>query len=278
MTAGEIGGEVRRGDLGAAPAPGRTASWRVVAGQECRDLWVGGRAPVLLLALSVLLSIVTYLAASNEALNFLDHREAVNVALQIAVVVGVLVTLVASADAISGERDRGTLECLLLAPVSRRTIVVGKLAATLSLWFGTYLVSLPYIWVLGEGVAIVREALVLGLLVGTLLAVGLAVLGLLISAVSATNRMSLAVSLFLLIALVAPTQLPAGPQGWFGTVLDRVNPVGAAMDYVTTVLVQGHSWTSHLSYLVSPVLVAVFAAGALLAAGSRVVRLRPGVS
>ncbi len=278
MTVADVGGGSRADDDSPEGVRVGAGSWRVVAGQECRDLWVGGRAPVLLFALSVLLSVVTYLAATNQALNFLEQREAVNLALQIAVVVGVLVTLVTSAESISGERDRGTLEGLLLTPVSRRAIVAGKLAAALSLWFGTYLVSVPYVWVLGGGVSIAGQALLLGLLVGTLLAVALAGLGLLVSAASGSNRMSVSVSLFLLIALFAPAQLPAEPQGWFGTVLDRINPVDAAMHYITTVLVDGHAWTRHLSYLVSPVLVAVLTAGALLAAGSRVVRLRPAVS
>lgn len=272
-TAGGVSGA----DVDPAPVRGAAGSWRIVAAQEFRDLWSGGRAPVLLLAFSVLLSVVTYLAASNEALNFLEQREAVNLALQVAVVVGVLVTLVASADAISGDRDRGTLENLLLTPVSRRAIVIGKLAAALSLWFGTYFVSVPYVWVLARGVSIVRPALLLGLLVGTLLAVGLAVLGLLISAASSSNRMSMSVSLFLLIALFAPTQLPVEPQGWFGELLNRANPVAAGMHYITGVLVHGQSWTRDLSYLVSPFFVAALTGAALLAAGSRVVRLHPGV-
>jgi ABC-2 type transport system permease protein len=272
------GGEVSAGDDDPGPVRAAAGGWRVVAGQECRDLWFSGRAPVLLFGLSVLLSVVTYLAASNQALNFLEQREAVNLALQIAVVVGVLVTLVASADAISGDRDRGTLESLLLSPVSRRAIVTGKLAAALSLWLATYLVSVPYVWVLARGVSIARQTLLLGLLVGTLLAIGLAMLGLLISAASSSNRMSVSVSLFVLIALFAPTQLPERPQGWFGAALDRANPVDAAMHYVEAVLVQGHGWTRDLSYLVSPLLLAVLAGGALLLAGSRVIRVHPWVS
>jgi ABC-2 type transport system permease protein len=232
---------------------------------------------VLLFAFSVLMSVVTYLAASNQALNFLEQREAVSLALQVALVVGVLVTTVVSADAISGERERGTLENLLLSPVSRRGIVLGKLTAALCLWLGTFLVSVPYIWVLGRGVSVVSRAILLGLLVGTLLAVALAALGLLISTVSSSNKVSLSVTLFLLIALFAPTQLPAMPQGWFGNLLARVNPVGAATHYVTAVLVNGQRWTSGLSYLVSPLVLAALAGGALLAAGSGVVRLQPGV-
>ena len=42
-------------------------TWLVVARQEMRDLWMSGRALVLLFGLSALLSAVTYLAASNQA-------------------------------------------------------------------------------------------------------------------------------------------------------------------------------------------------------------------
>jgi len=252
------------------------ATWRVVAGQECRDLWLSGRGPLLLFAFGVLLSVFTYLAATNQAINFLEQREAVNVTLQIAIAVGTLVTLAVSADALSGERERSTLESLLLAPVSRRAVALGKLVAALTLWLAAFVVSVPYIWVLGRGVSVVGEALLLGFAVGTLLAIGLAALGLLISARSSSNRVSLSVSFFLLLALFAPTQMPGGlPKGWFGDVLAKVNPVGAGLHYTTAVLVNGRGWTRDLPYLVSPLLLAVLAGGALLLFSDRIVRLDP---
>ena len=254
-----------------------TADWRIVAGQECRDLWLGGRGPVLLIGYSVLLSVVTYLAGSNTALNFLEQREAVNLLLQTALAVGVLLTVVVSADAISGERERGTLETLLVAPVERRDLMIGKLIAPLTLWLGAFVISLPYLWALGRGVAVVPAAALLGLLVGTLLAAGLAVLGLLVSALSASNRVSISVSLFVLLALFAPTQLPGGLQsGWFGQILERLNPIASALHYITAVLVNGQHWASGLTYLAGPVLVA--AAGVpVVAAADRVLNLLPGV-
>jgi ABC-2 type transport system permease protein len=256
-----------------------TPSWRVVAEQECRGLWISGRGPVLLFAFSVLLSAMTYLAASSQVLNFLEQREAVNLTLQVGVAVGVLVTLVVSADGISGERDRGTLESLLLTPVSRRAIVVGKLVAALTLWLAAYAVAVPYVWVLGRGVAIVREALVLGFVVGTVLAAGLAASGLILSAVANSSRISVSVGLLLLLALFAPTQLPAGPPaGLLGDLLVRLNPVSAGLQYVAGVLVSGHGWSSDLSYLVSPALTALVAGGVLLGAAPRLVRLHAGVS
>jgi ABC-2 type transport system permease protein len=264
------------GGSGARSSASRAGGWPIVAAQENRDLWMGGRGPVLVFAVSVLLSVVTYLAGSNRVLNFLEQREAVNLTLQIAVAVGVLVTLVVSADGLSGERERGTLESLLLTPVPRRAVVIGKAVAALSLWLAVYVVSVPYVWVLGHGVSLVATALLLGLLVGTLLAAALAAIGLLISAVSSSNKASLSVSLFLLLALFAPTQLPGGPKGWFGELLVRVNPVGSALHYIGAVLVNGHGWTRDLSYLASPVVAVVLASAALVLAGPRIIRLTRG--
>jgi ABC-2 type transport system permease protein len=268
-------------DLGApdlaVDRDGATSGWLVVAGQECRDLWKSGRGPLLLFCFSVLLSAITYLASTNQALNFLERREAVNLLLQFAVAVGVLVTLVVSADGISGERERGTLESLLVTPVSRRAIIAGKLVASLSLWFAAFLLSVPYVWVLARGVGILTRALVLGLIVGTIVAVGMGSLGLLISAACNSNKTSLAASAFLLLILFAPTQLPSGlPQGWFFDVLLRANPVDAALSYLTTQLLQGGPWTEDLSYLISPLLTALLAGGALILFGPRLMRLRAG--
>ena len=257
------------------PAP----AWLVVAGGECRDLWVGGRGPVLMFGYSVLLSVVTYLLATNKVLNYLEQREAVNLALQVAVSVGVLLTMAIGADAISGERERGTLETLLLTPPPRRQIAVGKLLAALSLWLAAFVLSLPYVWVLGRGVSIVGSAVLLGGLVGTLLAIGLAGLGLVVSGLSGSNRVSLSVSLFVLLALFAPTQLPAGArQGWLGDLLVRLNPVASGLQYVGGVLVDGHRWTRDLSYLISPALLALLAVIVLLSGADRLLRLQRGGS
>jgi ABC-2 type transport system permease protein len=59
----------------------------------------------------------------------------VNLTLQVAIAVGGLLALLAAADTISGERERGSLESLLVAPVSTLQLTGGKLLAALSLWF-----------------------------------------------------------------------------------------------------------------------------------------------
>ncbi|MFL6186623.1 MAG: ABC transporter permease, partial [Actinomycetes bacterium] len=124
----------------------------VVAERELRDLWLAGRGLPLLLAYSVLLSVTSYLVAANQALNFLEQREAVSLTLQVAVAVGALLVLLGAADSVSGERERGTLESLLLSPAPRRALIIGKGVAALSLWAAAWAVSVPYVWYLARGV------------------------------------------------------------------------------------------------------------------------------
>jgi len=256
-----------------ALSPPRRA-WLSVARQELRDLWLGGRAFGLLLAYSLLLSAMTYLTATNSLLNFLEQRESVNLTLQIGVAVGALLVLLTTADAISGERERGTLESLLLAPVKRVDLVAGKGLAALSVWAAAFAVAIPYVWFLAHGVGIVGVALAGGFVVGSLLALFLAGLGLLISSLSRSNRISLSVSVFVLLALFAPTQLPAGAQqGWVGDLFIRIDPFSSSLHYLGKVVVDGHGADQAASWLLSPVIAA--SAAVLLALGaSRFVTLR----
>jgi ABC-2 type transport system permease protein len=260
----------------AAPRPA-TRGWLVVLEQELRDLWLGGRGLLLCLGFSLLLSLIAYLVALNTDLNFLEQRDSVNLTLQVAIAVGPLLAMLASADAISGERERGTLENLLLTPVSRLDLTVGKFLAALSLWFAAYAITAPYVWYLGRGVGISDDALASGFVVGTLVALFVTSLGLIISLFAASNRVALSLSLFLLLALYAPTQLPAAAQrGWGGELLLRVNPVTAGEHYIGLILRDAHAWSEDVSWLLSPVLAAVVVTGVAVVLGSRRIRLPAG--
>ncbi len=251
----------------------------VVLGQELRDLWLGGRALALSFAFSVLLSVIAYLVATNRALNFLEQRETVNLTLQVAVAVGALLALLTAADAVSGERERETLESLLLTPVSRIGIVSGKLLASLSLWLAAFAITIAYVWFLGRGVGIAGVALAAGVVVGTLLAVFLASFGILISVFASSNRVSLSLALFLLLALFTPTQLPSSAQsGRAGELLLRANPLTAGEHYIGRIVVNGRAWNEDVSWLASPLLAAIVFASLALAVGARHVRLRGGLS
>lgn len=264
----------------AETSPVRTApGWVVVLEQELRDLWLGGRGLLLGFGFSIVLSLIAYLMATNTDLNFLEQRESVSLTLQVAIAVGALMTLLGGADAVSGERERGTLETLLLTPIARRDVAIGKLLAAGSLWLAAFAITVPYLWLLGRGVGNLGDALVIGFVIGTLLAVFLVSLGLIVSLFAGSNRVSLALSLFILLALLAPNQLPSAAQkGWFGDLLLRIDPLTAGIDYVGKIVVSGHAWSEDVSLLASPLIAAVVFATAALVLGQRFIRLRSGLS
>jgi ABC-2 type transport system permease protein len=257
--------------------PPATPGWIVVTGQELRDLWLGGRGPILTLTFSLLLSVLTYLSAANKELNLLDQKDTVNLVMKITLGIGVALSLLVSADAISGERERGTLETLLLAPPPPRQIAIGKLLATLSVWPVMVLVAAPYAWVLRTGLGIFADAIAAGLLVGALLAVAFASLGIVVSTLSASNRISLAASFFVFIVLVAPSQLPGGVgKGWLGELVTRINPVTAGEQFLDRVIVSNHAWSQETGSLTAPLLAALVATTAAFLITGRL-RLQGGI-
>ena len=248
--------------------------WVVIAEQELRDLWLSARGPILVLVFSLLLSVLTYLAAANKELNLLDQKDTVTLVIQVTVALGGALSLLLSADALSGERERGTLESLLLTPISRRQIAIGKLLAALSVWPIMMLVSVPYLWALRPGAGLFADAVIAGFAVGCLIAAAFASLGIIVSILSNSNRFSLAVSFFVFIVLMAPTQLPL--KGWLGDLLIRMNPVTSGTRFVDRVVANDHAWGDEVSLLASPILAAVIALTAATVVAGRL-RLQGGI-
>ena len=213
---------------------------------------------MMILGYSVVLSVLSFIVAGNADLNLLDTREAVGLFVRIAVALGTLSALVISADAISGERERGTLEHLLLTPVRRRDLVVGKLLAALTVWVAALVVAVPYILVLAHGPGVALDAVLVILVAGTLVATSLTAFGLAVSSVSRTNRSSLIIAIVVLLALAAPSQLPgSATRGVLGDLLIMANPVAAGLKLAGRVIVDQATWASQWKLLISPAIATV---------------------
>ena len=242
----------------------------VVLGQEMRDLWSSMRGLVVIFGFSVLLSVMAFLAASDAELNLLDARESVGVVVQVAIALGALAALAVSADAISGERERGTLEALLVTPVPRRSLVIGKLLAASTIWIAALIVATPYVLVMANGPDVIADSMAVLLIVGSLVAAALTALGLAISAVTESNRVSIAASIGILLLLAAPSQLPAiTSKSVLGSILIRANPVSAGLRLANEVLLNQRSWASQWTLLIAPAVAAVVLTLIAIALSSR---------
>ncbi len=241
----------RQRSSSAAPA------WWVVCTRELNQLWMGGKAPVLLLAFCIFQSVMTYLMVSDTS-DPTPPKEMVYYTLENAIAFGLLIGLIVGADSISGERERLTLEALMLTPASRRQIVAGKFFAGISPWPAALVITIPFLIVLSEGDEVLGPAVLWGTVMGTLMAPAFTALGMVISSWSNSNKTSLFVSLVLYLVFFIPTQLPGGAQaGRYGRFLKRINPMESNGHLLEKLLVNNRGLAEFWPWLASPVIFAV---------------------
>jgi ABC-2 type transport system permease protein len=232
--------------------------------QELDDLWIGGKALNLLILFAVLVSITAFLLATNSELSLTPPRLMIVVMIQSAITFGLFIGLVISAESFSGERERSTLEPLLLAPAGRRQIAIGKFLAALSPWPVAYLYSVPFVITLAQGDLALVPALAWGAVLGTLTTVAFTGLGLLASIWSNSSRISLFVGLLIYILALLPAQLPGEFQTTTaGAILQAIDPLEAVRQFMVKgfvdVLPVGELWP----LLYAPVAVTVVILGAI---------------
>jgi ABC-type transport system involved in multi-copper enzyme maturation permease subunit len=251
-------------------------AWWLIMMRELTDLWIGGKALVLILIYTVLMGVISFVFASNSVVNLMPPKEMVFELVRISMAFGGLIGLIIGADSISGERERATLEWLLVTPSRRRHIVMGKFAAAISPWPVAFAVSIPYWAWLAQGDEAFGLALIWGAVLGSLIIPGLTGLGMLVSYWSNTNRSSMFVSLTLYLLVLVPTQLPGSAQtGNMGKLFKTVSPMEAAYHFLEKIIVNNRTLDEMKVFLLAPavfagvvfVLLWYFSAGLRLEAG-----------
>lgn len=222
----------------AGPSGSRAPGWWIVAARELTDLWFGGKGPVILVLFSLLLGLVCFVFATNVELALFTPKELMWMLLQITYMAGAMIGLVIGADSVSGERDRETLEGLLLTPTSRQQIVVGKFVAAFSLWIACAAIAVPYFVVLTPDQEILYLTLLWGGILGTLLAAGMTGLAMIVSAWSSSNKVSLAINMSIFIIFLLPSQFKGAAQkGAVGKFVQWVNPISATDEFTEKLIV-----------------------------------------
>lgn len=251
--------------------------WWLVFKQEVADLWIGGKALNLMLIYSIILAVMVFVYSFNSELSLIPPKEATYEMLKNAMSISLFIGLIIGADALSGERDRGTLESLLLTPTGRRQIMVAKFLAGLSQWPVAFVIALPFMKVLSQGDEVFVPSLVWGAITGTMLAVGYTGVGMFVSFWSASNKTSYFISLGIYILFLVPAQLPGRAQtGAAGQFLQWVNPLAAVNHFLSKHLVNYRPISEYWTWLESPAAFAFLMLILLFFYAGPGLRLEPG--
>jgi len=228
--------------------------WWLMFTRELVDLWIGGKALYLILVYSLFLGFQAYAQVKTSETSFVPPKEMVFATLQGVIYVSGLIGLLIGADSISGERERGTLEALLLTPASRRQFLLGKFLAGLSPWPLALLIAVPFFLLLAQGDPIFGQALYWGGIIGTLLAIGFTGLGMLVSFWCNSNRVSFFVSLAIYLVLLLPSSWPGRAQlGYVAKLVQRFNPIEGPINvFLPKILVNHRQFAEYAHWLRTP--------------------------
>jgi ABC-type transport system involved in multi-copper enzyme maturation permease subunit len=203
----------------------------LLARKEVGELVRSARGLGWLLTASAVLSVFVLLLIGSTELSLLDNAQAVYMMMGIVTALGSLLAVVIGSDAIAGERERGTLEPLLLAPVSPSRILVGKAGGHVAAWAALYALALPYLWAVGSSGQNLGQAIGYVGLFGTPVVMGFAFFATAFSARTGGVRGALVTSLIALALMASPVLLgPSLRQSAAGRAFDAVNPFSAALN------------------------------------------------
>lgn len=219
----------------------------LIARKESGELLGSGRGLAWLLAIAAILSVLALLLVSNTELSLLDNAQVVYMVMGTITALGGLLAIAVGSDAFAGEKERGTLIPLLLTPIARRDIVLGKIGGQVVAWAAMYALSLPYLWAVGSSGQNLAQALVYLALFGTPVVLGLGLFSIALSARLSTVRTALFTSLITLLLLASPLLIGPGlRQSAMGRMFDAVNPFSAALNTYDSVVIDSQPFGMQL--------------------------------
>jgi ABC-2 type transport system permease protein len=242
-----------------------------IALKESKESLYAVRGSVWAVLSASVLSLMSYLLLTDQELSLLDQSEMLYIIASLTVGLGLLVSGILASDSVAGERERTTLEGLLLTPIGRGALMLGKIGAILASWLLVFVISTPYILVVGSGAGLSGEALLYTFLLGTLCIAGFTTLTVGISCLVGSGRSATLAAMAILIAMAAPTLLGTVLQNsWFGTIYNALSPFAQVRLSLDSVIVDKEGISIQLAHIVILVFFVILAGAFAMIAARRI--------
>jgi ABC-2 type transport system permease protein len=206
--------------------------------KECVEEIFSSRGAALYLVGCGVLSVFSLLLVSNTELSLLDNAQAVYMMSAIIIALALLIAVIRGSDGFAGERERDTLETLLITPVSPVEVAIAKLMGIISSWLVVFVFSMPYLWAVGSTGQNLLSAFEYLFVAGTLLVIIFGGFTLALSARMKTLKGALSVGLTAFLLSGSPILLgPSLRQSSIGRFIDLINPFADALNMLDSVVV-----------------------------------------
>jgi len=206
--------------------------------KEIRGELYTWKSMLWLLIASLLFRVTCYLLLTNKELSLLDQPELLWLLGKVIIGVALTIVTVDASSIITIEFEKQTAESLFLSPISLSDLIIGKLLASLTLWFAIFVVSIPYIIVASAGSNLMVPFLVYTALLGRLGILGFVLLIFAISLFFRSGKNTLTTSLIVLLGLAIPSVFSTTLKNdAVSQIISRGNPVDNIFSSLDNVLV-----------------------------------------
>ncbi|WP_040952987.1 ABC transporter permease [Gorillibacterium massiliense] len=206
--------------------------------KEVRENLLSLKGALWMLFAAILFSSLSYSFVTVKELSYISQVEMMNTFMKVVLLFGLLITLILAASSIASEKERGTLESLMLTPISKRKLVAGKWMGVIAAWVAVTVIASPYVFTIAKGTAISGQVALFMFGFGTLIIGSFTAVSLGLSSIfhSSKNAMILSIIFFLMFALPAFLSTTTKKNG-FGKFIDTISPLSGGIKMMKNLFV-----------------------------------------
>jgi ABC-2 type transport system permease protein len=239
--------------------------------KEIREQVLSLKGVIWMALAALMFSGLSYSFITVKELSVLAQVEIINTFLKVVFGFGLLMTIISAAASVAGEKEQGTLESLLLLPLSKTRMVISKWLGAMVIWIVIAIIAVPYLLSLGYGTSLYGSIMLFVFVFGTITVGAFTAVALALSSLlqSSKNAIIVSVALFLVTALPAFLGTTIKKSG-FGKVIDTVSPLAGTMKLMKDLLINK---LSLLDAVLGSLSMLWFAAAAILFLGYAIKKL-----
>ncbi|MBU3192237.1 ABC transporter permease subunit [Clostridium bowmanii] len=223
--------------------------------KEFKENFYAMKGYVWLIIIAIIFSIMSYSFVSVKELSLLAQTEVVVTMGKLILGLGLLITIVLGAVTFSNEREECTLESLLLTPVPKMQLALGKLTGVLLMGISVFIIALPYIITLSYGTGLVLRAILFILIIGSIIAFSYASISISLSILLGSSKNSIITSIILFILTALPSLLSTSiKKAGFGAVIEKISPLSNTFNLMKAVIIEKQGFAGMLKFIM-PILI-----------------------
>lgn len=238
---------------------------RTIIKKELKENLYALKGNIWLAVVALIFSIMSYSFVSVKELSLLAQTEVIVTMGKLIIVLALLITMILAAVTFSNEREESTLESLLLTPVTKLQLAIGKLIAVLTIGILVFIISLPYIITLSYGTGLVLRAILFIIITGSIITFSYASISVALSIILGSSKNSIITSIVFFILTALPSLLSTSiKKAGFGYVIDKISPISNTFNLMKAVIIQKQGFGGMIKFIIPIIIFSALAYGFLV--------------